>query len=292
MTVNLWVDGPVLPAAVRRARRRARCTGRSTRARLSRRRRGICRWSPAGPRNWRAPTTRPSRQRAVAQLSAARARPCGTPGAARRWSCARRRATFSLAPGAPPRPGASTPRRRVLSGGRLDRDGPAGDDRGRGRQRRSAADGRRRSAAPAASATGHNQRDGLGRRPLRRARAQGPQPALVHPHARPRHSHGVSADLRVSRVRALIGRIIVTLDDPADWPEMRARLARLPGIGNFALAHHVVPDLDAMTDGRASAGVAGRHGGLVPRAGAAGRQAVSPSLARHRAARRRATCRR
>jgi tRNA uracil 4-sulfurtransferase len=65
------------------------------------------------------------------------------------------------------------------------------------------------------------------------------------------------AGLRVSRVHALIGRIIVTLDDPADWPEACARLARLPGIGNFALAHHVVPDLDALTAAVVD-GVAGR----------------------------------
>ncbi|MEO8482150.1 MAG: tRNA uracil 4-sulfurtransferase ThiI [Acidobacteriota bacterium] len=54
-------------------------------------------------------------------------------------------------------------------------------------------------------------------------------------------------DLRVTRVRALIGRIIISFEDPSDWPEISARLARLPGIGNFALAHHVPPDLDAIT---------------------------------------------
>jgi thiamine biosynthesis protein ThiI len=55
-------------------------------------------------------------------------------------------------------------------------------------------------------------------------------------------------DLRVSQVRALIGRIVITLDDPADWPEVRTRLSRIPGIGNFALAHHVEPNLDAIGD--------------------------------------------
>jgi thiamine biosynthesis protein ThiI len=54
-------------------------------------------------------------------------------------------------------------------------------------------------------------------------------------------------DLRVTRVRALIGRIVISFDDPSDWPEICARLARLPGIGNFALAHHVPPDLDVIT---------------------------------------------
>src|SRR6187549_2461814 len=54
--------------------------------------------------------------------------------------------------------------------------------------------------------------------------------------------------LSVVRVRALVGRVIITFQDDADWPEMKARLARVPGIGNFALARHVQPDLAAMTD--------------------------------------------
>jgi thiamine biosynthesis protein ThiI len=54
--------------------------------------------------------------------------------------------------------------------------------------------------------------------------------------------------LSVVRVRALVGRIIVTFEDGADGPEIRDRLARLPGIGNFALARHVQPELGAITD--------------------------------------------
>lgn len=69
---------------------------------------------------------------------------------------------------------------------------------------------------------------------------------------------GALGGLPIGRVRALVGRIVVTFDDPDAWPEIRARLATLPGIGNFALAHHVEPDLDAI--GRAIvAGVAGRR---------------------------------
>jgi thiamine biosynthesis protein ThiI len=55
------------------------------------------------------------------------------------------------------------------------------------------------------------------------------------------------AGLSVTDVRALVGRIIVTFDREDDWPEARDRLARVPGIGNFALARHVEPDLDTMT---------------------------------------------
>jgi thiamine biosynthesis protein ThiI len=57
----------------------------------------------------------------------------------------------------------------------------------------------------------------------------------------------VLVGLRVSRVRALVGRIVIQLDHPDDWPEVRSRLARVPGIGNFALARHMPPDLDAIT---------------------------------------------
>jgi adenylyl- and sulfurtransferase ThiI len=43
----------------------------------------------------------------------------------------------------------------------------------------------------------------------------------------------------------------------ADWDEVRRRLARVPGIGNFARAEHVAPDLDAITVA-VLAGVEGR----------------------------------
>jgi thiamine biosynthesis protein ThiI len=54
------------------------------------------------------------------------------------------------------------------------------------------------------------------------------------------------ADLDVLGVRALMGRIEVRLGPDVEWAEVRDRLAGLPGIGNFARATHVPPDLDAM----------------------------------------------
>ena len=63
-------------------------------------------------------------------------------------------------------------------------------------------------------------------------------------------------DLSVVQVGALVGRIVVSFEDEADWPEIARRLARLPGIGNFALARHVAPDLDAI----AAAVLAGLEG--------------------------------
>ena len=65
--------------------------------------------------------------------------------------------------------------------------------------------------------------------------------------------------LDVVEVKARVGRIVIKLGPLGDeqWPEIRARLSRLPGIGNFAKATHVAPDLDAIADAVA-AGAAGR----------------------------------
>ena len=68
------------------------------------------------------------------------------------------------------------------------------------------------------------------------------------------------ADQDVRSVRAVVGRIAVQLGPGADWPEVRARLARLPGIGNFARATHVEPDMDAIAAG-VLAGLAGHAAG-------------------------------
>jgi thiamine biosynthesis protein ThiI len=55
--------------------------------------------------------------------------------------------------------------------------------------------------------------------------------------------------LRVIEVRALVGRIEARLGNDDEWDEVRARLARLPGIGNFARATHAEPTLDAIAAG-------------------------------------------
>jgi thiamine biosynthesis protein ThiI len=65
------------------------------------------------------------------------------------------------------------------------------------------------------------------------------------------------ADLEVRDTRAMMGRIVVRLGPSADWEDVRARLARVPGIGNFSRATHVAPDLAAMGDAIVAA-VAGR----------------------------------
>ena len=67
----------------------------------------------------------------------------------------------------------------------------------------------------------------------------------------------VLAGLDVRDVRPVVGRIIIRLGPTGDeqWPEIRERLSRLPGIGNFALASHVVPDLDVIADSVAAAAI-------------------------------------
>jgi thiamine biosynthesis protein ThiI len=55
-------------------------------------------------------------------------------------------------------------------------------------------------------------------------------------------------DLGPLDVRSLIGRIIVTLPADVDWPEVRARLACVPGVSNFARAYALPMDVDAMAE--------------------------------------------
>jgi thiamine biosynthesis protein ThiI len=57
------------------------------------------------------------------------------------------------------------------------------------------------------------------------------------------------ADLDVTRVQALMGRVEIRLGPSAPWPTVRERLQRLPGIANFLQATHVPPNIDAIADG-------------------------------------------
>jgi thiamine biosynthesis protein ThiI len=59
-------------------------------------------------------------------------------------------------------------------------------------------------------------------------------------------------DLDVVQTRFVMGRIEVQLGPASDWTEVRDRLSRLPGIGNFSRALRVKPDLDAITAGMMS----------------------------------------
>src|SRR5688572_3692352 len=63
------------------------------------------------------------------------------------------------------------------------------------------------------------------------------------------------AGLDVVDVRPMVGRIVIRFGPGAatQWDEIRARLTRLPGIGNFARATHVEPDLDAIASATAEA---------------------------------------
>jgi thiamine biosynthesis protein ThiI len=63
------------------------------------------------------------------------------------------------------------------------------------------------------------------------------------------------AGLDVVDVRPVVGRIVIRFGPDAgpQWDEIHARLSRLPGIGNFARATHVAPELDAIASAVAAA---------------------------------------
>src|SRR3990172_2689233 len=65
--------------------------------------------------------------------------------------------------------------------------------------------------------------------------------------------------LDIRHVRPAIGRIVIGVgpEGDAQWEEIRARLSRLPGIGNFSRATYVAPSLDAIANAVAEA-VVGR----------------------------------
>ena len=65
-------------------------------------------------------------------------------------------------------------------------------------------------------------------------------------HALLRNIRTLLADLDVVHVGVVAGRIQVRFQSGDHWPEVRMRLARLPGIANFARAEHVAADLDVM----------------------------------------------
>jgi thiamine biosynthesis protein ThiI len=70
------------------------------------------------------------------------------------------------------------------------------------------------------------------------------------------------AGIDVRDVRPVVGRIIITLgpDGGRQWDEIRERLSRLPGVGNFGRATRVEPDVAAIADATV-AGVAGMPAG-------------------------------
>jgi len=65
-------------------------------------------------------------------------------------------------------------------------------------------------------------------------------------HALLRNLRTLLADLDVVHVGVVAGRIQVQFHTGDHWAETRTRLARLPGIANFARAEHVAADMDAM----------------------------------------------
>ena len=144
------------------------------------------------------------------------------------------RATFSVAPGGPPRPGSVTPvpgfyRRR------LDYTAsPA------------------RSKAPCSAATAPPASSWRDNHPVFSVIVHYAELALKgrnRPwflHMLVRNIRDALADLDLIQVRPLMGRIEARMGPSADWNEVQARLRLIPGIGNFSRATHVAPDLDAI----------------------------------------------
>lgn len=65
-------------------------------------------------------------------------------------------------------------------------------------------------------------------------------------HALLRNLRTLLADLDVVHVGVVAGRIQVQFQTGDHWSEARTRLARLPGIANFARAEHVAADMDVI----------------------------------------------
>ena len=61
-----------------------------------------------------------------------------------------------------------------------------------------------------------------------------------------RNLRAATADIGVTDVRVLMGRIELVLDGRADWPTVRARLQRVFGVANFAKAGQAPLDVDAI----------------------------------------------
>jgi thiamine biosynthesis protein ThiI len=61
-----------------------------------------------------------------------------------------------------------------------------------------------------------------------------------------RNLRAATADLDVTNVSALTGRIELSLGPRANWPEIKARLERVFGVANFSVAGRVRLDLDAV----------------------------------------------
>jgi thiamine biosynthesis protein ThiI len=61
-----------------------------------------------------------------------------------------------------------------------------------------------------------------------------------------RNLHVALAGLRVQRIRSLMGRIEIVVDDSSSRDEVEERLGRVFGLANFSVAHPLPLDVDAM----------------------------------------------
>ncbi len=141
-----------------------------------------------------------------------------------------RRATFSIAPGQPKRPGTATAVAGLVLAGDWIETGPARDDRRRG-----------------------DQRTARGRGPLMNSVVVHYQEIALKGRNRPwfiarlvRNIKTATSDLDVTRVMSKMGRIEVTLGSAEAWDAVADRLRHVFGIANFSRAALVPLDVDVI----------------------------------------------
>ena len=222
------------------------------------------RWSRSPRARWRPPFP-------------ARVTPCLKRGTVIR----EKRATFSLAPGEPARPGVTTPIDGLfLAGDWIDTGLP----------------GTIESAAVAGHLAAARQSAVANQSSI----AQSMKSVIIHYQEialkgknRPwfvarlvRNIREATRDLDIAEVRVLMGRIELVLGPDVTWEQVRDRLALVFGIGNFARAGRAPLDVDAIAAGDPERPRSGEPGD-VPRLRQARRQALSLELAGDRAGGRR-----
>ena len=269
VTVNLWLDRPILGRAVSRSARAGRCSGCSTSASLRRRHvASVARVERRRRVLWRANEELVAlalRELREALPRCARSRGC----CARRWSASGGRRS-RWRPGS--RRGPARDRRpRSVSGGRLDRDRPARDDRGRARS----AAGWPAEARLMNSVVVHYQEIALKGRTGRGSSAGScatsePRRAISTCNASSRR-WAASRSCSVRR---------------SAWEPVADRLRHVFGIANFSRAGRAPLDVDAIAHGH-SQRPRRPAGADVPRVRPARRQALSPDVAANRARGRR-----
>ena len=204
-----------------------------------------------------------------------------------------KRATFSLAPGQPPRPGAETPVRGFFLAGDWTDTGLPSTIEG------AVESGHRAAALLRPRLTGLHGPEALKhRKPEQHPARRFMKSVIVHyqelalkgrnrPWFVDRLKHNLkvaTAGLDISRVRSLMGRIEIVLGPEARWEDVASRLETVCGVANYSRAGRTSSDLDAL-GAAIVADLGERTPRVIPRRGTTVGQAVSDPVAGDRAGR-------